>query len=82
LEREPMVDNMPRTELVLALYMAKQIVPGNQDFIASSYAKERCVLPIGLFEQVCRVLDFSGRFRFAENNNSWLGHWWCEPKQA
>jgi predicted phosphohydrolase len=47
-----MVDDMPRTELVLALYMTKQLVHGNQDFIASSYAKERCVLPMGLFEQV------------------------------
>jgi hypothetical protein len=53
-----MVDGMPRTELVLALYMAKQLVHGNQDFIASSHAKERCILPMGLFEQVGLVFDF------------------------
>jgi hypothetical protein len=57
LEREPMVDDMPRTELVLALYMAKQLVRGNQDFISSSYARERCVIPMGFFEQVELVWD-------------------------
>jgi hypothetical protein len=51
-----MVDDMPRTGLVLALYMAKQLVHGNQDFIASSFAKERCVLPMGFFEQVGLLL--------------------------
>jgi hypothetical protein len=52
LEREPMVDDMPRTELVLALYMAKQLIHGNQDFVSSSHVKERCVQPMGFLEQV------------------------------
>jgi hypothetical protein len=76
-----MVDDTPRTELVLALYMAKQLIHGNQDFIASSHTKERCVLPMGLFEQVGLVLDLPTVLCLSYAC-SWLGHWWCERKQA
>jgi hypothetical protein len=51
-----MMNGMPRTELVLALYMTEQLVYGNQDFIASSHAKERCVLPMSFLEQVELVM--------------------------
>jgi hypothetical protein len=53
-----MVDDMPCTELTLALYMTKKLIHSNQDFVSSTYIKERCILPMSFFEQVCSVVLF------------------------
>ena len=46
-----MVDNMPCTTLVLALYMTEQLIHGNQDYVLRSHATQRGVLPMGFMEQ-------------------------------
>ena len=47
-----MVSNLPRTELVMALHMSKELISGAQEHILHSHATQRCILPIGFMEQV------------------------------
>ena len=51
-----MVDNMPSTTVVLALYMADRLTNGNQDHVSRKHATERCILPMGFMEQVYDML--------------------------
>ena len=50
-----MVDSMPRTELVLALYMSEQLIDGTQEYLSRSLATSRCILPMGFMEQVASL---------------------------
>ena len=47
-----MTENMLHTTLVLAMYMADQLIEGNQDFVSRSHVADLCVLPMGFMEQV------------------------------
>ena len=51
-ERELMTEGMPRTELVLALYMSEQLTKGRENHLSQRHVTDRCILPMGFMEQV------------------------------
>jgi len=50
-ERELMTEGMPRTELVLALYMSEQLTKGRENHLSQRHVTDRCILPMGFMEQ-------------------------------